>query len=302
MEWFALALIPPFFWAATNFIDQYLSRRYFMGHPLAHSSFAVIGYILFLMAIAVYQPSVLSLSPGVAIKTILVGMLFYLGVIPYILAIQKEEASNALPLFQTVPFFTLVFGWILFRETMETSHIIAGIIIITGGMGMLWNFREKSFSVFVLGLMMASSAMIALHMVLLRHISADNLHWLTITFWVMTGQMLCGLTYAAFSSKARSIIKDALIHSKFRALGWDLLQHLCSFAAKAFLILAFAAAPNSTYVLLVNGIQPFLLIVFGVILGILAPSDFNRHIFDRFLGLKIIFIAMVFCGLILLLL
>ncbi len=302
MNWFVLALIPPFFWAATNFIDQYLSRRYFMGKPLAHSSFAVIGYGLFLIAIALYQPAVFSISPSTIIKTALIGTLFYVGVVPYILAIQKEDASNALPLFQTVPFFTLIFGWLLFQETMEIRHMIAGLVIICGGIGLLWDFRNKSFSFQVLGLMISSSVIIALHMVLLRSISTESIYWLTTTFWVMTGQMSCGLIYLCFSGKTRSHIKNVLIESRFEAFGWDLLQQSGAFAAKAFLILALAAAPSSTYVLLVNGIQPMLLMVFGITLGLLIPRHFNRHDFDRFLGIKIIFIAMVLGGLTVLLL
>lgn len=300
MDWFILAAIPPFFWALTNFIDQYLTRTYFMGKPFIHMCFSVIAYILILAVIMLLHPSVLNIELLPALGLFALGPLFYTGLIPYVFAIQQEDASNALPLYQSVPFFTLIIGWMLFGEALTVSDILSGAIIIIGGMGMLWDFRNKLFSVRVFQFMILSSVIVSLYLVLLRHVSLDT-HWITVTFWVMAGRFCTGLAYLAFKQEARAHIKGVLTSSRFSALGWDLLQHIGAFIATAFMVMAMAAAANTTSVALVNGLQPFFLLIFGVILGRVWPELFHKHLTDRYLVYRLGFLCLIFAGLFMLL-
>lgn len=302
MGWFFFALIPPFLWASTNFVDQYIYRKYFIDRPFSHISFSMLAYGLILLLILPFSPSVLDITPKEMMTLTFIGVIFFTGLAPYIKALQEEDASNALPLFQVIPFFTVILGWLILGETIDTSDFLAGILIITGGIGMLINFNKGLFSKKVFFLMLLSSLIVALHMVLIRAAAIEDLSWLTVTYWVLFGRMFSGIFLVSASSRIRRDVLGTIRSSRGRALALDFLQNIGGFLATSFLVIAMSKAPASTYVMLVNGLQPLFLILISLALGALLPHHFRAHYRDRYLLFRFGFLIIIISGLAILLL
>jgi len=300
MSWYILAMIPPFFWAMTNFVDQFLARRFFPNQSFSLLSFSTIAFGVLVIALAFIRPSVLEIDPVIALSLTALGLFFYTGVVPYIFAIQQEEASNAAPLFETIPFFTAIIGWVFLKEQFELKDIIAGLVIITGGMGILWNFENKFFSKKVFALMVSASIVMAIYTVILQQFSITDLHWMTIVYWTLCGRFLiAAFTFLAFKPIRQNVI-SVLKQAPVTAIIVDLSQHILAFLALIFTVMAMAKAPNATFVMLVSSIQSIFLIVIGVALSFILPQYFKRASYIKHIALKFLFVGFIFGGLALL--
>lgn len=162
---------------------------------------------------------------------------------------------------------------------------------------MLWDFKTRVFPVAVFFMVMGSSALIALHMVVLNHFAKADLHWLDVLFWVTSGKSLLAFIHICTFRTPKHHILSTIQSSKGKVILWDLLNQFFSIAATAFLILAMAAAPNTTFVLLVNGVQPLFLTVLGLCLGYFNPEFFYKRAFDRYLSIRLGFLVLIFSGL-----
>lgn len=300
MSWFILAAIPPFFWALTNFVDQFLARRFFPNQSFSLLSFSTIAFGLLIIALAFLQPFVLNIEAGTAITLMALGILFYTGVVPYIFALQEEEASNAAPLFETIPFFTAIIGVFFLREHFQIKDIIAGLIVIAGGMGILWDFENKFFSKKVFIYMIIASILIATYKVILQQFSITELHWVTIVYWTLCGRFLiAALTFIAFPSIRKNVF-HVLKEAPYTAIAIDLAQHVLAFLALIFTVMAMAKAPNATFVMLVGALQSIFLIGIGVLLSFILPQYFKRASYLKHIAIKFMMVALIFGGLVLL--
>jgi uncharacterized membrane protein len=68
--------------------------------------------------ILIVQPDVLRIAPLHAVIVMLNGMVYVLGLLPYLYALQRDEASIVVPLFQTSAVFSKPLP---FRKTMRPA-------------------------------------------------------------------------------------------------------------------------------------------------------------------------------------
>ena len=117
MSWFFLALIPSVLWAIGNHIDKYLLSRYLktLGFGSLILFSALIGTAL-LPIVWLIEPNVFQISPLHAIIIIISGIIFTTSWIPYMYALEKTEASRAIPFFETIPIFTYFLGFFFLKE------------------------------------------------------------------------------------------------------------------------------------------------------------------------------------------
>lgn len=300
MSWFILAAIPPFFWALTNFVDQFLARRFFPGQSFSLLSFSTIAFGVLIAFLSFFQPDVLDIKMTAALSLMALGVLFYAAVVPYIFALQKEEASNAAPLFETIPIFTALMGWLFLGESFGSKDLIAGAIIVIGAMGILWDFENKFFSKTVFIYMITASFIFASYKVLLQQFSITDLHWLTIVYWTLCGRLLIALITFTFFPPIRKNVIRVLKEAPYTAIAVDLTQHTLAFLALVFTVLAMAKAPSATFVMLVGALQSLFLIGIGILLSFILPRYFKRASYIKHIAVKFIMVGLIFGGLVLL--
>jgi drug/metabolite transporter (DMT)-like permease len=299
--WFLIALIPPILFAINNVIDQFVARDYFADSVLAFLclggfiNLAILPFFLF------FWPEALGATLPQKLWLILSGIAYMTACYPYIKALQEDDASYAVPLFQTVPVFVLILGWIFLHEILTKEQLIASAIILIGSVGIVWDFSLKIAKKRLYLLMILSSFLFAVNLTLLRY-GAVETSWLTTLFWLMTGWALFGVLLFIFSSKTRNIVLSTIKKTKGKVIAFSLIQESCDILASAMLTFAMSVAPAGAILMfVVNGLQPFALIVLSGILGLFFPRIFEAIKFDKTLLQKLFSTGIMIVGLYILL-
>lgn len=297
MNWFSLALIPPALYAAVNHLDKYLVSRYFAnagaGSLLIFSSLigAVLAPFVYLL-----HPEVLAVQTTAALVMIGNGILYIVALLPYLAAIQREETSVATPLFQTVPVFGYILGYVFLGETLSAPQIFGSLLIVLGAFVISLNLGPGRYGLKrgVLGLMLLSSFLIAITGIVFKSVAMEERFWPT-TFW-----SYIGLAFAAFFTivavpSARREFTGAIRAHGARFIAQNAAGEIVNVCAMLISTYATLLAPVAL-VWSVNGFQPAFTLAFGVALTLFLPQWGTERIGPRDLAQKAFAIAFMILG------
>ena len=169
MSWIVLSCIPPFLWAFNNIFDEYLSKSAFAkaGALLVYLSALLDVFPAFLFA-ALF-PYVLDVEVIPALAMMGLGGALVSSFVPYMFAIQKGNAGNAVPIYQTIPVFVFVLGFVFLGETATFLQVASGLLIITASILVGYDFETKSVNHQAVLLMLVSSSIIAVFSVISKY-------------------------------------------------------------------------------------------------------------------------------------
>lgn len=298
MNWFLVALLPPILWSVTNHIDKYLLTRYFKGGAIGSVMIfsASIAFLL-LPIIAIIHPSVLHEFNANYLLFVANGFLYLLASLPYFYALEKDDASLTVPLFQMIPVFSFVFGYIFLGELLTVNQIIGGLIIIISSIFISLNIsdiRKMHMKRDVLLLMVLSSILFTLNFTFFKVFALETDFWTT-SFWEYIGFGAFGIFLLVFVKNYREGFLKVLKTNKFQVLGINGVNEIVNIVAKISFNYASILTPI-TLVWITNGLQPFFVFVFGLFLTILFPHISKEDISKRALTQRIIAIAGVTAG------
>ena len=298
MNWFLIALLPPIFWSLTNHIDKYLISKYFKGGAIgAVMIFSASIAILLLPIIIIIQPSVLQ---NFNISYLLIatnGTLYLLATLPYFYALEKDDASLTVPLFQMIPVFSFILGYIFLKETLNLTQIIGGVIIMISSIFISLNIsdiKKMRMKWDVFGLMALSSILYALNFIIFKHFAIETDFWTT-SFWEYIGFALFGIFLLLFIKSYRKGFLNAIRQNKFQVLGINGLNEIFNIIAKIAFNFASILTPV-TMVWIINGLQPVFVFLFGIVLTLLLPKISQEDISKKTLIQRIIAIAVITIG------
>lgn len=300
MTWQTSALLAPALWAACAYLDKYLVTRYFKQGNTAllvmlSGFFAcVIGFLMLLAGVPVASPTLLA-------KLVMLsnGTLFMLAWVPYYYALREEDTSIVIPIFQTIPVFGYILAFFFLGETLSSQQILAALIIIAGAIGLSLDLKEKMrLKSRPLLLMLLSSFLLAVVNLIFKKMAIQESYWVT-NFWEYTGSGIVALVIFLVSSTSRTRFFN-LFHSKTPALLFVATQESLNIAGNLLFNLALLGAPIALTSVLVNGLQPFYILIFGTVLTLLLPKSFNEGLTKKDIAQKIVFVCIIFLGSILL--
>jgi uncharacterized membrane protein len=130
VEWFYFALLSSLLISGVNITDKILISDYRIP-PLV--------YVLVISATSIMPLVILpfvtltTLSFGVLIFTIVVGLVRIYYTLPYFKALAVEGVSRVIPLLQLTPVFVLILSSLLLRETLKPEEYVAFGLLVLGG-------------------------------------------------------------------------------------------------------------------------------------------------------------------------
>ena len=297
MNWFFIALLAPALWSVTNHIDKYLLGRYFKhkgtGALIIFSS--LIGFFV-LPVILLFQPNVLGIQPLHALLIMGGSVISLLGILAYLYALGRDEASIVVPLFQTIPVFAYILGFIVLGEILSLQQIIASFLVITGAVGISLDLNQgrARLKITVLLLMLIASFLIAFSSLIFKFVAIQADFWTT-SFWAYVGSALVGVFFLVFVKKYRDQFVSVFKSNKIPAIGLNGLNEIIDVVASLSLRYATLLAPLAL-VWTVNGFQPFFVLLYGVILTLFFPQLGRESLLKKHLLQKLVAIAIIFLG------
>ncbi len=297
MNWFLIALLPPALWSATNHIDKYLVSKYFKGAGVgALMVFSSLIGLFLLPIIAFLHPEVLSFSSS-SILIAVNGFLYILAVLPYFYALQKDEASICVPLFQLIPVFSYVLAYFVLGETLTNNQLFGGLLIVAGAIGIsldLSDGKKIKFKKEVFWLMMLSSIIFALNFLFFKYFAIQSSFWF-VSFWEYVGFAIFAFLLMIFIKSYREQFITVMKTNRVSVISLNGVNEIVNIIAKVSFNFASLLAPI-TVIWIVNGFQPFFVFAYGVLLTVFFPHISQEKIGRRDLTQKIIAIIVMFVG------
>lgn len=298
MNWFLIGLIPPALWSITNHIDKYLLSKYFKGGGVgALMVFSSLVGLLLLPFIYLFNPNVFNISLLNAGLIVVDGFFYVLATLPYFYALQKDEASIVVPLFQLMTPLSYLLAYFILGETLTTLQITASILIIMGAVGLSFETAKGKIlriKMEVLGLMFLSSLLYTINFLFFKFFALKTGFWIT-AFWEYVGFAVFAALLLLFVKSYKEQFIDVMKKNKTAVIGLNGLNELINIIAKISFNFASLLTPI-TLIWVVNGTQPFFVFLYGVFLTLFFPKIAKESLSKEHLIQKILSIIIMGIG------
>ena len=269
--WLLYAFTGPLLWAVATHIDKFLVDKYFR-----HSDTAVLMVftallgVLALPVIWLAEPQVLAL-PWLATAVMTVSGILYMGaMLFYLRAIQSEEASVVVPLFQANTVFTFALGLIFLRELPRWQQLAGAALVVGGALGLSLDkkLRFGSFKPKLVLLMCAATFVLALSSVVFKFFAVHDEFWST-TFWTFVGEGLFGAAILAVP-KYRKQFTTLFRKNPGAVIGVNAANELINLGGGLGVRYASLLAPVGL-VSAISATSTFFVFLFGILLTLFFP-------------------------------
>lgn len=275
-----MSVFAPFLWAITNYIDKYMLN----GIDNDTSNVRVLLVFSTLVAGIILSPFWFILSGGnisisvISLISVLVGSFVYiLATYLYFKALDNNDTSIVVAIFQLIPVFSYAFGLILFNESMSFRHITGSIIIILSSCLISYDFSEKKNNknrAKALLLMTFSSFLYSLYFILFD-ISIRNSSYYSCAFWYQIGFFLLGLLFISIKVFRNDFIKALKINGR-KYIFFNSLNEVLNLIANLFVNFANLTLPIA-FVNILGGFQGVFTFMIGFIGSLLLPKIFTDN-------------------------
>lgn len=291
MPWLVFALAAPFLYSTSNLADKHLvSSR--IKNP---ASLTVLGgFVAGIAGIIILAFIGLPKLPGLHILLLLTsGILSELALLPHYKAMQMEDASRIIPLYQLAPLLTLILSFTLLSERLTQAQLLGFVFTLVGaialslqkGSGSRVRVRRAVWYVLLASFLYASTA------VLFKYVVVDTSFWNALVyelFGAALGSVIIFLWIGpAFLKEARRLTGSTWSVISGNEIVY-LSARLCSFYAISLAPIALVSV--------IGGLQPFFMLVFGYILSRWFPAVVKEDIRGKTLALKVGALAILFVG------
>jgi len=296
MNWFFLALIPPALWAVSNHIDKFLIMKHIKGSSVgALAIVSSVTALILLPFIAIFHPQVLSINSATALFLMLNGGFAVTGLLFYFFALEKEDASVVVPLFEMIPIFTLLLGFLILGERLAGAQVNAFFIILFGSILISLDLDKKfSLKWNVFFLMVASCIINSLYAVIIKKFALETNYWQAM-FWSQAGLFIAGVIMLAFIRSYRRDFLILLNENRDKIIGLNITNEIINTVAVLLSAYTLLLAPVAL-VSVVGSFQAVFVFVFGVVLTVFMPhiseeSLVKKHLLQRITAIIIILVG-----------
>lgn len=303
LYWIGLAALAPLLWAFVNHIDKYFLSDKFSNTKVGITGGLMIYSTMFSIVVLPilfwWHPITHALFevPLLNIATLLfTGILGALSVLLYLIALDQDEASIVVPIFQTIPIFGLIFGYIFLGETLTMWQLAGMFIVIVSSMFLTLDMDiEQGIRIKykVLFLMLLSSAFFALAYALFKYAALD-MYFTDALFFENIGMLMFGsglLTIARYRKSFMSLLKNNFVKITSLNLTSEGLTVLGNVATQYAIMIAPIAL-----VATIAGLQPIFVLGIGVVMTLFKPHLGEEKISRKHMVHKFVTIAFIVIG------
>lgn len=296
------AIFASFLWGVTNHIDKYMIT----GIEESKNSIKILLVFSTFIAGIVLTPIWLILSNFtisislIALISILTASLIYIiATVFYFKAIEKNDASIVVVMFQMIPVFSYILALILFNENLTLHQIIGSLIIIFSAIIISFDFNEKNnkekFKALLL--MTLSSLCYSIYFILFD-VGIRNSSYYSCAFWYQIGFLIMGIVLLLLK-QFRIPFLNALKKNGKRYFILNTTNEVINLLANLLVNYANLLIPIAL-VNVLNGFQGTFVFILGLIGTLLFPKYIKEDLSKKVVIQKIACIILGIIGLIIL--
>ncbi len=297
MSWFFISLVATALFAVSNFIDKILISKYFKGGGVGALAIysALIGFFI-LPAPLFFDANFL--APGLFDILLMScsGVLYLLGIIPYLYALTEDDTSAVVPIFQTIPIFSFILGYVFLRETITSVQFIGMLLIVFGSITISIDMSESKVRFKKKGtlLMLMASVFISFSNLLFKF-TGNDYGFLITSYWTYLGYAILGALFFVFVKNYRTQFIFSMKANSLKIISINSLNEVIAIVSKMLQNFATLLAPLAL-VIAVNGFQPVFVLIYGILLTLFFPHIVSENITKRHIGIKAISITIIVIG------
>lgn len=298
MSWIFLAIAATFLWAVANLFDKALRTRHLRDSVALTASFGL--FTVFFAGILFLFIGLPVIPPANAAAAFIAGAIVTYAIIPYFKALSLEETSRVIPMWHFASVFTLILAVIFLGEILAPLSYAAFALMLAGGFlisvrrikGMLRLSPAMAF-------MLLSSFLFAVSDVLLKFSYSTGIFWDTYLV-AFSGGALSQLSLFALPSVRKSFSGLMPLRPHRRGfILFVLLSALTGFSGGLLWNNAILLGPV-TLVSVFTGFQSFFVLILATACSIRLPLFMKEAVDARTMGVKLVAIALMAAGLLLL--
>ena len=297
-----LGILAAFLWGVTNHIDKFMVSGIDSGKDsikvlLVFSTF-VAGIILTPVWLILSKFNVgISLTSLVSIFA--AAVVYIIAVALYFKAMEKNDASVVVVMFQTIPVFSYIMALILFKENLTLKQIIGSLIILLSAILISFNFngRNNKKKLKALILMTLSSFLCAVYFILFD-IGLRNSSYYSCVFWYQIALLIIGIVLLCIKAY-RVPFKKAVKNNGKRYLFLNISNEVINLIANALVNFANLTVPIAL-VNVLTGLQGAFAFILGVLGTIFIPKYIKEDLSKKVVIQKVACIILSIIGLIVL--
>ena len=297
-----LAILASFLWGITNHIDKFMIS----GIDEGKDSIKILLVFSTFVAGIVLTPMWLILSGfniGINVVSLIsvfsASLIYIIATIFYFKAIEKNDASIVVVMFQMIPVFSYILALVLFKENLTVRQIIGSILIILSAIIISFDFKEKNnrkkFKALVL--MTLSSLFYAVYFILFD-IAIRNSSYYSCAFWYQIGFLIMGMLLLCLKT-FRVPFSNALKKNGKRYLALNTTNEVINLIANLLVNFANVTIPIAL-VNVLNGFQGAFAFGLGVLGTLFFPKYIKEDMSKDVVVQKIVCIVLGIIGLIIL--
>ena len=298
----SLAILASLLCAITNHIDKYMitcieESKNRINILLVFSTL-IAGIVLtpFWLIISGFKVDISLIS---LISVFSASIIYIIATIFYFKAMEKNDASLIVVMFQMLPVFSYIIALILFKENLTLHQIIGSIIIILSAIIISFDFNEKNnkkkFKALIL--MTLSSLFYSIYYILFD-IGIRNSSYNSCAFWYQIGFLIIGLFLLCLNNFRVPFINYIKRNGK-KFFMLNTINEIFNLVANLMVNYANVIIPIAL-VNVLNGFQGAFVFIIGVLGTILIPKYIKEDLSTKVVVQKIISIILGIIGLIIL--
>jgi drug/metabolite transporter (DMT)-like permease len=196
-----------------------------------------------------------------------------------------------------IPVFGYFLALIFLGESLTLQQILASLLVVLGAIIISIEPKNLKFKFQVFWLMILSSFLIALNGLIFKLVGIQEDFWTT-SFWEYVGFVLILVIFILFFKSYRNQFLSMFRKNPISTLSLNGLNEIFNIVAKMIINFATLLAPLAL-VWTVNNLQPFFVLLIGVLLTKFFPNFNQEKIDKKTIIQKIFAIILMFTGILL---
>lgn len=293
-NWIYFVLIAQGIWSITSLIDKFVISKGYIKNPAVYIVLNGLMNVLliFLFPFVGFEPLKLTdLLIG-----IFGGILFSASVVMYYKAVQYEEISRIIMLFQLGPIFVLVLSFLFLGEVLAKNHFIGFLFLLGAGAMISYKKVNGSFKLSkAFYLMFISMFLSSIGFIVAKYIYSITNFWNAFLWLRISGFTALSVLLVP------SIRKDSLktfkaMKPKIKAM--MIFKMVIDFSAFIFAGYALLNAPASLVSALSSSVLPLFVFMLALITSIYLPKLIKEGIDRKSIMIKLLAILLIIIGII----